>query len=316
MRPGELFASLKDVTQAADLLGSVARLPSDSLTGRLTQDTVRLDFISQDVLPAFLYWSLQAPGYRAYCRAHATGTTNLGLPRNDFLAFPVWVPSYEEQRQIAGVLGALDDLINTNAELQDSLWVLARASYDRVQDEPMVRVRLGEILDLKYGKALPTPSRVPGPVSVVSSAGIIDTHIEKLASGPGVVVGRKGSVGTVTWVPGDFFAIDTAYFVDSHLLPPLWSYFLLTCLPLGGMNTDSAVPGLNRSNALGLEVSRPTNGILEAFTQVTAPLMEAVEALALEIQGLRRTRDELLPLLMSGKVRVGDIAGIGVEGDE
>jgi type I restriction enzyme S subunit len=40
---GELYVSLKDVTQSADLLGAVARLPKDMPTGRLTQDTVKLE---------------------------------------------------------------------------------------------------------------------------------------------------------------------------------------------------------------------------------------------------------------------------------
>lgn len=110
MRPGGIYASLKDVTQSADLLGSVARLPNGGPVGRLTQDTVRLDLVSDGVTSDFLYWSLQTPNYRDYCRRHSTGTTTLGLPRDDFLSYPIWLPSIDEQRRIAGVLGALDDL--------------------------------------------------------------------------------------------------------------------------------------------------------------------------------------------------------------
>ena len=83
--PGDLFVSLKDVTQSADLLGSVARFPSQFKLGRLTQDTVKLIF--KDGAPSrnLVYRTLMTPEYRAHCRAHATGTTNLGLARNDFL---------------------------------------------------------------------------------------------------------------------------------------------------------------------------------------------------------------------------------------
>ena len=41
VQPGDLYASLKDVTQSADLLGAVARLPAGHSPGRLTQDTVK-----------------------------------------------------------------------------------------------------------------------------------------------------------------------------------------------------------------------------------------------------------------------------------
>src|SRR5690349_17847894 len=49
VRPGELYVSLKDVTQSADLLGAVARLPRDHSPGRLTQDTVKLAPKAPDV---------------------------------------------------------------------------------------------------------------------------------------------------------------------------------------------------------------------------------------------------------------------------
>src|SRR5690606_12983230 len=42
--PGDLYVSLKDVTQSGDLLGSIARVPSEISVGRMTQDTVKLVF--------------------------------------------------------------------------------------------------------------------------------------------------------------------------------------------------------------------------------------------------------------------------------
>src|SRR5713226_2712725 len=49
VQPGDLYLSLKDVTQSADLLGAVARLPRDREPGRLTQDTVKLEPKGTDV---------------------------------------------------------------------------------------------------------------------------------------------------------------------------------------------------------------------------------------------------------------------------
>src|SRR5688500_16880751 len=72
VQPGELYLSLKDVTQSADLLGAVARLPPDHPPGRLTQDTVRLVPKDADVPLDYLYWLLRTPQYRSYCRSRAT----------------------------------------------------------------------------------------------------------------------------------------------------------------------------------------------------------------------------------------------------
>lgn len=89
LRPGDLYVSLKDVTQSGDLLGSVARVPTTVQLGRLTQDTVKLQFDRSRYPPDLLYWTLRSPEYRAYCRERAIGTTNLSLSRDDFLAFPL-----------------------------------------------------------------------------------------------------------------------------------------------------------------------------------------------------------------------------------
>lgn len=98
LRPGDMYASLKDVTQSADLLGAVAKVPPYIKQGRLTQDTVKLIFKSAKTSRHIVYQTLLSDDYRVYCRAHATGTTNLGLSRDDFLAFPILQPSEKVQR--------------------------------------------------------------------------------------------------------------------------------------------------------------------------------------------------------------------------
>jgi type I restriction enzyme S subunit len=90
--PGELYVSLKDVTQSADLLGSIARVPSDIQQGRLTQDTVRLLSKNTELPSCYVYQTLRTREYREYCRARATGTTNLGLSRADFLSYKIVIP--------------------------------------------------------------------------------------------------------------------------------------------------------------------------------------------------------------------------------
>jgi type I restriction enzyme S subunit len=128
VKPGELYVSLKDVTQSADLLGAIARLPQDYPIGRLTQDTVKLEPKEQDTPIDYLYWLLRTPQYRSYCRSHATGTTNLGLARDDFLAFPVPAPT-AARLTIVEALRALDDRIELNRRMNETLEAMARALF-------------------------------------------------------------------------------------------------------------------------------------------------------------------------------------------
>lgn len=126
--PGDLFVSLKDVTQSADLLGAVARVPQSVSVGRLTQDTVRLVPTGSGLSLSYLYRSLLLPEYRDYCRARATGTTNLGLSREDFLNYTIAVPSEQIQRAFEEVEAPVMALISKNnaqaqtiGELRDAL---------------------------------------------------------------------------------------------------------------------------------------------------------------------------------------------------
>lgn len=128
VRPGELFLSLKDVTQSGDLLGSVARVPNHVPLGRLTQDTVRLDSRIEHAPLGYLYWLLRTPAYRAYCRSRATGTTNLGLSREDFLSFPVPDPT-EKQTTLCHALDGLDRKIELNRRTSQTLEAIAQALF-------------------------------------------------------------------------------------------------------------------------------------------------------------------------------------------
>ena len=118
---------------------------------------------------------------------------------------------------------------------------------------------LGEILPFKYGKGLPERKRSgTGEFNVVSSAGIAGTHNTALTSEPCVVIGRKGTIGSLHYCPEPVWPIDTTFYVTgSEQIEIRYAYYFLRTLPLAAMNNDSAVPGLNRSQAEGIKVCIP-----------------------------------------------------------
>ena len=128
LHPGDIYVSLKDVTQSADLLGAIARVPLHVAAGRVTQDTVKLTFIRKDIPSRYIYWLLRTPFYREYCRGHAIGTTNLSIAREDFLAFPVPKPEAREL-SLVEMLDALDNKIELNRRMNATLEAMARALF-------------------------------------------------------------------------------------------------------------------------------------------------------------------------------------------
>jgi type I restriction enzyme, S subunit len=165
----------------------------------------------------------------------------------------------------------------------------------------------GDALELAYGKALKAADRRPGDIPVYGSNGRVGWHDEALSSGPGVVVGRKGNPGTVTWVAGDrFSAIDTTFYVvpRSPGVPMRWIFHALGELSLGGLAADSAVPGVNREIIYHTPLVLPPSDRLLAFDAAVDPLWRRVRANESESSTLAALRDLLLPKLLSGEVRV------------
>jgi len=70
------------------------------------------------------------------------------------------------------------------------------------------------------------------------------------------------------------------------------------------MNTDSAVPGLNRNNALSVKVIVPSVSAITNFNDFVHPLFQKIISNGKQIRTLEKLRDTMLPKLMSGKVRV------------
>ncbi|EKO3613105.1 restriction endonuclease subunit S [Vibrio metschnikovii] len=123
-----------------------------------------------------------------------------------------------------------------------------------------IETTVGEYCPFVYGKSLPQRNRENGNVPVYGSNGIVDYHKTPHVKGFGIIIGRKGSVGAVHLSKSAFWPIDTSFYVEKDSIEELYfTYYLLKSLGLEHMNSDSAVPGLNRDNAHALAIRIPEN---------------------------------------------------------
>jgi len=162
-------------------------------------------------------------------------------------------------------------------------------------------VKLGDIIELAYGKALKANTRVAGDIPVYGSAGIVGYHNEGLIKGPGLIVGRKGNVGSIFWSDVDFFPIDTVFYVRSKVCLR-YTYYNLKAQHF--INNDAAVPGLSRNQAYLVAFLVPSEVTLSQFQEFISPLFSQINKLTGKNDNLRKTRDLLLPKLISGEVDV------------
>ncbi len=292
------------------------------------------------------YWMHSREFYNQY--KGVAGQTDMAdyVSLTDQRRMHLTLPDIGEQRTIASILGSLDDKIELNRRMNQTLEAMAHAlfkfwfvDFDPVRAKQEGRapggmdteiaalfpsdfeeselglipngwscIKLKRTIELHYGKALQAQSRRPGDYPVYGSNGQVGWHDQYLVEGPGLIIGRKGVPGSVTWSDYNFFPIDTTFYVQ--LLPALtsmrYAYYVLKTLDLPSLAADSAVPGLNRDAALSSSFALPDIKIQSAYDTIVAPMLRKIKQLDAENQTLSTLRDTLLPKLISGELRVAD----------
>lgn len=263
----------------------------------------------------YLGYVLASDSWHQYVSSVAHGKSaqpNMSASAMADFRFPL--PDEADQRVVADVLGAIDDKIAVNDRLLAMTDELCASEVRLATATSSNSAVLRNLAELAYGKALPAARRTPGDVVVFGSGGPTGFHDAALVTGPGIVVGRKGTVGAVYWADGPHFPIDTVYFVKpSGKVSPEVLYYLLRSLGLAELNSDSAVPGLNRGEAYAQRLRVPNAMDAADLARSLQSRFGWMRAVRVETTRLAETRDELLPLLMSGKVRVKDAEKIAEE---
>ena len=131
IKPGELLVALTDITQEGKVLGTPALVPEEGNGGlAVTHHVARVIINSPKELEArFLYYLLQGQDFKDYVRGVATGTTVRAVSVADVLSYDAELPPPAEQRAISRVLGALDDKIELNRRMNQTLEEICRALF-------------------------------------------------------------------------------------------------------------------------------------------------------------------------------------------
>jgi type I restriction enzyme S subunit len=342
--PGDVLLSHKGT------VGKVALAPADAPEFVCSPQTTFWRTRDEQLLDRrYLYALLRSPAFQAQLASRA-GETDMApyVSLTSQRGLLVTLPPISEQRAIGHILGKLDDKIELNRRMNETLEAIARAifkswfvNFDPVRAKMDGRWRrgeslpglpahlydlfpgklvdselgeipngwevatLGDIVELAYGKALKEASRKHGNIPVFGSNGQVGWHDEKLVDGPGIVVGRKGNPGFVTWAPSDFFVIDTAFYIARKgcCSSLYFIYYALRQLDLASLGADSAVPGLNRNIAYMSAQLIPPQAILDAFDGIMHALFKQRFENDNQTRTLGALRDTILPKLISGELR-------------
>jgi type I restriction enzyme S subunit len=294
----------------------------------------------------FLLYYYLSPEFQELIRSRTvTGSTVDRILLEEFPTFPIRVPDLATQREVASLLGALDDKVELNSRMNQTLESVARAIFRSwfVDFDPVVAkaagrqpfgmpadvaalfpgrfidaevgpmpaawesCKWGDISTLEYGKSLRSHGDAAGAVRVYGTNGPIGWHTEALCPTAGIVLGRKGAYRGVHYSPTPFFVIDTAFYLKpKREFEILWAYYELLNLDINGMDSGSAIPSTSRDEFYQVPVLFPPPPVHVAFGKIVGHMFKQMEANQEQSRTLGALRDTLLPKLMSGELRVRD----------
>jgi type I restriction enzyme, S subunit len=329
-------------------VGKVALVPDDSPPFVCSPQTTFWRTLMPKVLNRrYLHAFLRSPNFHQQLRSRS-GETDMA-PYVSLTAqrgFTVTIPPIEIQRFIADAIGSLDDKIELNRRMNETLEAMAQAlfkswfidfdpvrakmaghtptgrdaataalfpdGFDQFSLRPVPRgwqiVPLGDVLELKRGYDLPAADRRPGDVPIVSSSGPSGYHNEAKVRGPGVVTGRYGTLGEVFLVWEDFWPLNTALYVqDFKGSDPLFASYLLRNVDFEKFSDKGAVPGINRNHVHTEPVCAAPVPVQCRFSELIHPWLSLVRENQVQSDTLARLRDTLLPHLLSGDLREREV---------
>ena len=229
--------------------------------------------------PKFFFYQLQAANF-----------TSLGYARHYRLLkeLEIKYPPLAEQQRIVGLLdeafeGLATAKANAERNLQNAraLFEIHLQSVFTQRGPGWVETTIGDQLTLQRGFDITKVQQNTGEVPVVSSGGIKSYHDKAMAKGPGVVIGRKGTLGKVFYTESDYWPHDTTLWVkDFKGNEPRFVYYLFAGLNVKKLDSGAANPALNRNQVHPIEVTWPQVAQQKALVETLDALEEETQRLA------------------------------------
>jgi type I restriction enzyme S subunit len=150
------------------------------------------------------------------------------------------------------------------------------------------------VLRLNRGFDLPNQTIEEGPYPVVASTSIKAYHKDFKVEGPGVVTGRSGSLGTVQYLPGRFWPLNTSLYVKDFKgnNERFIAYFLQT-MRLENFNSGAGVPTLNQNHLHKLSVKIPPLPTQRKIAAILTAYDDLIETNKRRIALLEKMAEEL-----------------------
>lgn len=273
----------------------------------------------------------------------ATGAAQQNLNAGMLRDFEITAPDLPTQRQIAQILSSLDDKIELNLQMNQTLEAMAQAIFkewfvnfnfpgfdgELVDGLPKGwrKGKLGDVIDVKGGTTPSTTvdeywngdyywttpkdlSNAQSPVLIDTERKITDLGVKQISSG----VLPKGTLLLSSRAPIGYLAISQVPIsINQGYIAiqgkAVSNLFMLLWLKENMEAVKSKANGstfqeISKSNFKLIDISIPSVDVLQRFDEVIDPIFRKIVENVYGNLSLTQTRDTLLPKLMSGQIEV------------
>ena len=269
---------------------------------------------NEKIEPLYLYYILQSQNIidELQMLAESRSGTFPQITFAELSRLEVKLPNREAQRQILGILSAIDDKIENNRRINTNLELQAQALYKQWfvdnRSDDWEKNKLESIIDIGSGKGLARIDFVEdGLYPILGANGQIGRTNNFLIDKKDNVLftGRVGTLGNVfrlqqkrAWLSDNTLIITPKKKYYNYV------YFFLKSSNLKDFNVGSTQPLIRQSDIKEMDILIPDYLTLEAFENKCIAMFDKINQANAEIDSLATLRDTLLPKLMNGEIKL------------
>lgn len=315
---GDIFFTASSETPDEVAMSSVLLDEVENLTFNGFCKRFRLNDFNT-LLPEYARYLFRDISFRREVYQLATGDIRFNISQESLANIEIEIPDLPTQRQIAQILTSLDDKIELNLQMNQTLEAMAQAIFkewfvdfnfpgfdgELVDGLPKGwRVeKLANVCTVKYGKD--HKHLDDGDIPVYGSGGIMRYAEKALYERESILIPRKGTLTNLFYVTEPFWSVDTMFYtIINEDCIRKYLFYLLKTLNLASMNVGSAVPSLTTEVLNKIDIVVPEYGLLQEFENSISTFYSKMDVNNQQIKSLTQTRDTLLPKLMSGQLEV------------
>lgn len=303
-----------EVAMSSVLLDNVENLTFNGFCKRFRLN----DF--KTLLPEYARYLFRDISFRREVYQLATGDIRFNISQDSLAKIEITIPDIPTQTQIAQILTSLDDKIELNLQMNQTLEAMAQAIFKEwfvdfkfpgFDGELVAGLpkgwRMGvfeELTNIKTGKGLKRAEfKTEGKYPVVGANGELGRTDDYLLDDKLLLTGRVGTLGSIKISFGKKWYSDNVLIMKPYKYF-YYTYFNLKAIDMNSLNRGSTQPLVTQTDLKNYSTLIPSNEILLLFENTVNEVFDKIFFNDLQIQTLTQTRDSLLPRLMSGKIDV------------